>query len=216
MATRTYKKGSAEKLSANFRVSEFACKGVGCCSTSKVDEQLVAYLQQIREHFGKPVTVSSAYRCATHNKSVGGAAGSYHLYGQAADIIVKDTSPADVAKYAESIGVKGIGLYETFVHIDTRDNKSFWYGHAQAYRSTFGGAVESALSLPNLSKGSRGETVRAAQLLLIGRGFGCGSSGADGAFGGNTECAVKGFQKKQGLTQSGTVDAKTWAALLGV
>lgn len=148
MAIKTYKKGSQEKLSTNFKVSEFACHGSGCCSTVKVDEQLVKYLQKIRDHFGKTITITSGYRCAKHNRNVGGATGSRHAKGQAADIQVKDVAPAKVAKYAESIGILGIGLYETdkdgyFVHIDTRTTKSFWYGQAQAHRSTFGGSVAS-------------------------------------------------------------------------
>lgn len=148
MAVKTYRKGSYTKLSENFNVSEFACHGSGCCSKVKNDEQLVKYLQKIRNHFKAPVTITSSYRCPTHNKRIGGAANSYHTYGMAADIIVKGVAPAEVAKYAESIGIKGIGLYETdkdghFVHIDTRTNKSFWYGQGCAYRSTFGGAPKS-------------------------------------------------------------------------
>lgn len=147
MAIKTYTKTSRMKLSDNFKVSEFACHGKGCCSTVLIDEKLVEYVQKIREHFKKPVTINSGYRCAKHNKNVGGASGSRHVKGQAADIVVKDVAPAEVAKYAESIGVKGIGLYETatdgyFVHIDTRTTKSFWYGQKQASRSTFGGAIK--------------------------------------------------------------------------
>lgn len=145
MAVKTYQKGSKEKLSKNFKVSEFACNGKDCCTTVLIDEQLVKYLQQIRDHFGKPITITSAYRCTTHNKKVGGATGSRHAKGQAADFGIAGVKPAEIAKYAESIGIKGIGLYETakdgyFVHIDTREKKSFWYGQGQAYRATFGGA----------------------------------------------------------------------------
>ncbi len=145
MAIKTYNRGDNTQLSENFRVSEFLCKGAGCCASGKIDEELVQILQKIRTHFGKPVHISSAYRCETWNKQVGGVSGSYHRYGQAADIKVEDVAPAEVAKYAESIGVKGIGLYETdadgyFVHVDTRQKKSFWYGQAQQRRTTFGGA----------------------------------------------------------------------------
>lgn len=145
MGIKTYKKSSIEKLSTNFRVSEFMCKGKDCCTEGKVDTELVTILQKIRNHFGKPVYVRSAYRCHTWNKKVGGVSGSYHTYGQAADIEVDDTAPAEVAKYAESIGVLGIGLYETdadgyFVHVDTRTKKSYWYGQKQQSRTTFGGA----------------------------------------------------------------------------
>lgn len=148
MAVKTYSKGSKASLSKNFKVSEFACKGGGCCSTVLIDEQLVKYLQTIRDHFNKNITITSGYRCPVHNKNVGGATGSRHAKGQAADIVVQGIAPAEVAKYAESIGIKGIGLYETsrdgyFVHIDTRTTKSFWYGQAQVYRSTFGGTSTS-------------------------------------------------------------------------
>ena len=147
MAINTYKKGDDVRLTKNFTVSEFACHGNSCCSTVKIDSKLVTYLQQIRDHFGKSVNISSGYRCAKHNKTVGGVTGSYHSKGMAADIVVKDVAPAEVAKYAESIGIKGIGLYETrkdgyFVHIDTRSVKSFWYGQAQLRRTTFGAFAE--------------------------------------------------------------------------
>jgi uncharacterized protein YcbK (DUF882 family) len=132
MAVRTYSKTGNVSLSANFKVSEFACKGSGCCSTVLIDDKLVLYLQKIRDYFGKSITITSGYRCPTHNSRVGGATGSRHSKGQAADIVVEGVKPAEVAKFAESIGILGIGLYETdkdghFVHIDTRDYKSFWY-----------------------------------------------------------------------------------------
>lgn len=147
MAVKTYKKGSTTKLSKNFSVHEFECHGSGCCSLVLIDEKLVEYLQQIRDHFGAKVTVTSGYRCAKHNSSVSKTTASRHCKGQAADIVVDGVKPAEVAKYAESIGILGIGLYETakdghFVHIDTRTSKSFWYGQAQAYRPTFGGSTQ--------------------------------------------------------------------------
>ena len=146
MAIKTYAKGSNTKLSANFNSSEFDCHGSGCCSSTLVDDKLVTYLQQIREHFGKPVNISSGYRCAIHNKNIGGATNSRHSKGQAADIYISGVAPAEIAKYAESIGILGIGLYETnsdgfFVHVDTRETKSFWYGQKEASRTTFGGTT---------------------------------------------------------------------------
>lgn len=148
MAIQTYKKAQLhDRLSKNFKASEFACK---CgCGKALVDEALVSIVQDIRSHFGCPITVTSGYRCPTHNKAVGGSTGSYHTKGQAADIVVQGVTPREVAKYAESKGVKGIGLYETaadgsFVHVDTRTAKSFWYGQKQSYRSTFGRVAQPA------------------------------------------------------------------------
>ena len=148
MAIKTYKKGDSQKIAENFRAREFDCQGAGCCSETLVDERLVWYLQQIRTHFGKPVYLT-AYRCRTHNARTPNASpNSRHLYGQAADFHIDGVEPGEIAKYAESIGIKGIGLYDTFVHIDTRETKSFWYSHAQEYRATFGGAAtESEYSL---------------------------------------------------------------------
>ena len=147
----TYSKFVKTKLSDNFNSTEFDCHGSGCCNQTEIDPKLVEYLQKIRDHFKKPITITSGYRCPVHNKNIGSGTGSRHVKGQAADISVKDVKPAEVAKYAESIGILGIGLYETsvdghFVHIDTRTTKAFWYGQAQANRTTFGGAANTTPS----------------------------------------------------------------------
>lgn len=138
-----YTKGTKTKLSSNFSSNEFDCHGKNCCSETIVEQDLINYLQKIREHFNKPVHISSGYRCPVHNKNVNGATGSRHVKGMAADIYIDGIAPVEIAKYAESIGVLGIGLYETqkdgfFVHVDTRTTKSFWYGQAQERRTTFG------------------------------------------------------------------------------
>ena len=100
-----------------------------------IDEGLVVLLQCIREHFGKPVTITSGYRTASHNTRVGGSKSSQHLLGRAADIQVQDTDPLAVAAYAESLmpGWGGVGRYPVkagrakgWVHVDTRPNKSRW------------------------------------------------------------------------------------------
>lgn len=45
-----------------------------------------AVLDPLREAWGKPITVSSGYRCAALNKAVGGSPSSQHTKGMAADI----------------------------------------------------------------------------------------------------------------------------------
>ena len=72
------------------------------------------------------------------------------------------------------------------------------------------------VNVKQLSKGSKGNAVKALQMLLIGYGYSCGKSGVDGSFGGDTLSAVKKYQKAKGLTVDGVVGAKTWGALLGV
>lgn len=244
MAINTYKKGSSEKLSDNFRSAEFDCHGSGCCSETLVDEQLVKFLQQIRDHFGAPVIITSGYRCLTHNASVGGASGSTHFQGKAADIQVKGVAPAEVAKFAESIGILGIGLYETakdgyFVHIDTRTSKSFWYGQAQAYRETFGGyslsqfvkdvqtacgaAVDGEAGPETLSKtvtisatfNRSHAAVKAVQKRLLTLGYDEVGT-ADGIAGSKFTAALAHFQQDNGCTPTGLAEewGKTWQKLL--
>ena len=122
------KKDGNSKLTQNFRVREFACTDGS--DPIFIDSDLVNVLQKIRTHFGKSVTITSAYRTPTHNKAVGGQAYSQHLYGRAADIKVKGIAPKTVAKYAETLlkNKGGIGTYATFTHIDTRATKARWKG----------------------------------------------------------------------------------------
>ena len=128
MSVKTYslKKDGNKNLSTNFTVSEFRCKDGS--DQVLIDTDLVDVLQKIRTHFNKPVTINSAYRNATYNKKIGGASKSQHVYGTAADIVVKDTKPEAVAQYAEFLmpNKGGIGLYPTFTHVDVRANRSRW------------------------------------------------------------------------------------------
>ena len=64
-----------------------------------------------------------------------------------------------------------------------------------------------------IRKGDKGELVKYAQNLLIGKGYSLPKYGADGDFGNETLNAVKAFQKANGLTADGVIGAKTWAKL---
>ena len=88
MSIREYSmtRDSTRQLSPSFRVREFACKG---SDAVLIDDELVVLLQCIREHFGKPVHITSGYRTAEHNAAVGGSKSSQHLLGRAADFYVE-------------------------------------------------------------------------------------------------------------------------------
>ena len=82
-------------LSKNFNRSEFACKGKNCCGHSAaVHPDLVDALQALRDHIGKPLSITSGFRCNRHNKAVGGAEQSFHTLGMAADV----SCPAGVSR----------------------------------------------------------------------------------------------------------------------
>lgn len=115
-------------LSKNFSRHEFACQ---CgCGFDTVDIETVKVLQEVADEFGEPVTVTSGCRCPAHNKAVGGANNSQHKLARAADIMVKNVSPAAVfefldRKYPDRYG---LGEYSNFVHVDTRTGKARWEG----------------------------------------------------------------------------------------
>ena len=130
---KKYKRSEKLQLAKNFRLDEFKCK-CGECDPILVDEALVDWLQKIRDHFGRSVNINSGYRCAKHNADpkVGGSPSSHHVKGMAADIRVEGVAPEEVAKYAESIGIRRIGLYDTFVHIGSASSQSSWYSFRAA------------------------------------------------------------------------------------
>lgn len=68
-------------------------------------------------------------------------------------------------------------------------------------------------TLPTIKNGSKGEPVKALQILLNGRGFNCGT--ADGIAGSKTDAAIKAYQKANGLAVDGSCGPKTWAKILG-
>lgn len=110
-------------LTENFNLREFQCS---CCGQVKIHPKLVEMLQVLREKVGRPVIITSGYRCPSRNMAVGGALQSYHMRGMAADIKVPGVSISRLAQLAESLGFNGIGLYPGFVHVDIRNGKARW------------------------------------------------------------------------------------------
>ena len=72
------------------------------------------------------------------------------------------------------------------------------------------------VNMKTLKKGAKGEQVKALQALLIGYGYDCGRTGADGDFGGATDSALRKYQSRNGLDPDGIAGPKTWAKMLGV
>lgn len=120
----------SEYLSKHFKKREFGCK-CGCGTGTKdgdIHPDLLVVLEDVREHFGKPVVISSGKRCETHNKRVGGAPKSQHLLGTAADIRIAGVAPVEVYNYLHNKyqDKYGVGKYNSFTHIDVRQNKARW------------------------------------------------------------------------------------------
>lgn len=109
-----------------FKRSEFACN---CgCGFSTVDYELAEVLDELREHFGQPITITSGCRCPSWNKKVGGEPKSKHMEGIAVDIQVRNINPNIVYSWLNSKypNTYGLGLYSTWVHVDVREEKARW------------------------------------------------------------------------------------------
>jgi uncharacterized protein YcbK (DUF882 family) len=107
----------SDRITTHFTRSEFACR---CgCGADGIDERLVASLETMREVLGQPLRVRSGIRCAAHNAAVGGAPGSAHLRGLAADVAVADGRERFlIVDLAVAAGFRRIGVARDFVHLD--------------------------------------------------------------------------------------------------
>lgn len=77
-------------------------------------------LQPLREHFRRPVVVSSGYRSPAVNRAVGGAPTSDHQYGRAADIIVPGMSVRELALFVSQSPLpydQCISEFDRWVHV---------------------------------------------------------------------------------------------------
>lgn len=116
-----------EKISQHFGVWEFKCK-----DNSRVivlDKALVELLEIIRLHYNKPLHINSGYRTVQYNASLKNSSlKSQHILGKAADIWLNDVSPKQLYSWLDSSypNSLGIGIYDTFVHVDVREGKSRW------------------------------------------------------------------------------------------
>jgi len=123
------------QLTPNFHEREFACKDAlrgktnpPFCNGSVgkgISQELVNGLQQVRDKVGKPILVTSGYRCPAYNASLSGAASqSKHMKGTAADIRVDGMTSEQLMKVVEELNLfTGRGLYpgQGFVHVDVRN-----------------------------------------------------------------------------------------------
>ena len=107
---------------ARLALAELQPAGIACRGTGKllVNEPALDKLQALRDRFGKPLIVRSAYRSPEHNRAVGGARRSKHMDGAAFDIAMANHDPVAFEAAAREVGFLGFGFYPRsgFMHID--------------------------------------------------------------------------------------------------
>ncbi|MFE2863200.1 YcbK family protein [Sphingobacterium multivorum] len=115
------------QITTNFRLHEFLTKNQKN-SFTRINANIIAEVQDLRDIFGSAIGISSSYRSAEYNRSVNGATSSQHILGNALD-----TYPinGDIAAWKKVVKDNkksgGTGYYRTFVHIDTGRTR-FWNG----------------------------------------------------------------------------------------
>lgn len=115
----------SRQITDHFRVYEFACSDGS--DVVFVSQALADILENVRVHYGRPVTITSGYRTVSYNKTVNGSSKkSQHCNGLAADIKVEGHTPKEVYDYVCGLlgDHGGVGIYNTFVHVDVRADKS--------------------------------------------------------------------------------------------
>jgi uncharacterized protein YcbK (DUF882 family) len=124
------------RVGRHFHVAEFDCNDgtpVPPAAGRELAELVAELLDPLRVRFGV-TNVLSGYRTDAHNRAVGGAPKSFHLYrlkpgrGVAADVRCARGTPTEWAAFLAGLGAGGIGTYHDWVHVDTRRGTARWRG----------------------------------------------------------------------------------------
>ena len=107
----------------HFKENELSCR---CCGKCHMDDGFMQLIEVLRIIYGKPLVVTSAYRCPEHNKAVSstGLEGP-HTTGKAIDIKISRADATQFLKFAINLGITGIGVNQKgkdsgrFLHLDT-------------------------------------------------------------------------------------------------
>ena len=98
-------------------------------------------LDELRETLGAVITLTSTYRSPAYNAAIKGEPGSFHMKYRAIDFQCASGSPSQWAQRLKSFRGRsftlpgnggtfafrgGVGLYPTFVHVDTRGTDANW------------------------------------------------------------------------------------------
>jgi uncharacterized protein YcbK (DUF882 family) len=107
-----------------------------CCGKGTLSVATLMVLEDVRVHFGAPVTITSGARCVKYQTGLNPSApNSKHIItklneeSQAVDFVVKGVKTSTVRTFLNKqpyASLIGMGKYNTFVHVDTRGVKARW------------------------------------------------------------------------------------------
>jgi len=218
-----------KKLSASFTVRELTTSGGVSADIARIDPKLVECLQRLRDHVGKGVTISSGFRSWKRNREIYEKRNkkptlSQHCAGRAADISIAGMNGLEIGKAAiDAYGPNiGVGLANTFAHIDVRGSaaawnyggvKDSWVAEIKRYQKEKGGKPSTAGATPGpaVAKSST-DLVRFTQRVL--NAAESERLKEDGDLGTLTRGALARFRTRYGLGPGGALDGPTDVALV--
>lgn len=112
----------------HFSRGEFACK----CGCGRADMQplFLGRLQALRMIWGKPMIITSGYRCPDHPVEKAKASPGTHAQGIAADIGISGADAVALLRLALDANFTGIGVQQKgsgrFLHLDIREHPAIW------------------------------------------------------------------------------------------
>ena len=107
----------------SFSYKELACQH---CGKIDLDESFLVALQELRDAYGKPMRITSGYRCPEHPIEAKKPQPGYHEKG-AVDVAVSGEDAWTLINVASSLGWGGIGVNTpSFIHLDRRSSKTVW------------------------------------------------------------------------------------------
>lgn len=108
----------------NFSRSEFACQH---CGRAEMSDDFLWKLQELRDSYGKPMKITSGYRCPQHPIEARKSKPGTHTSGEAADIAVSRHEAYALLRLAIRMGFTGIGVQQKgdgrFLHLDACEAK---------------------------------------------------------------------------------------------
>ena len=133
-------KDGNRQITKNFTESELYSKSFDAPTCHPLSDKTIEGLQDIRDRYGSPIAVTSTYRTQAGNSAIGGASTSHHLTGEAIDFsFVGIGAKSNMQDFYNDMkckgsmyrllrqkGINGIGIYDSFLHIDSRPTPSFW------------------------------------------------------------------------------------------
>ena len=110
-------------MTPHFSKSELECK---CgCGEASMSPDFLKRLERVRIAFGRPMIISSGYRCPDYNFEIGSGKLSPHTEGRAVDVAVRGGDALKLVDVGIYCGMTGFGISQKgesrFIHLDDAD-----------------------------------------------------------------------------------------------